>query len=291
MTALYTLYSGRLADIMDDVYLLSNDTVNGTAGTARFVTPSDLLLWIGRGLEDIANSGYFKSSTTTDIVADQIEYNLLTLIPRLVKADVVRKASSADFMLTVRDQALYATSRQYASDWETGKIGYLRGTKFSLADPPTTTTTDGLEIYYSYYPPYAITLSQVAVTSVETGTKVRFAAVGNELEIGDYVMIYGSTNYSGRKLVTAVTTDTFTITQTYVAETIGAAVTCHCEPRIPMTHDIALTYFCLMRRAMKDRKSSTSKRDLAEYSGLYAAAKSKLLSHGTPPIIRVRTPR
>lgn len=291
MTNLYTPYAGRIADIMDDVYSLAGDTKNGALGTARYVTPAELILWIGRGLEDIANSGYFKASTTIDVTVNQTEYNLLALIPRLVKADLVRKASNSDWMGMAGDQAAYAMGTQYASDWETGKYGYLRGTKFYMIDPPTATTADALSVYYSYYPPYAITLSQVAVTSVDTGTKVRFAAVGNELAVGDYVMIYGSTNYSGRKLITAVTTDTFTITQSYVAETIGAAVTCHCEPRIPITKDIVLVYFCMMRRAMKDRKSATGARDFKEYMAQYNAAKTELLSSGTTPVIRIRTPR
>jgi hypothetical protein len=290
MTSLYTPYSGRLADIMDEVYSLSADTKNGIFGTARYVTPAELLLWIGRGLEDIANGGYFKASTTIDVTASQTEYNLLTLIPRLVKADVVRKTANDDWMGLAGDQAAYAMGKQYASDWETGKYGYLRGTKFYMIDPPTATTTDALEVYHSYYPPYVITLSQVAVVNA-TGGKVTLSATAHELEVGDYVMIYGSTNYSGRKLITAVTTDTFTFAATYVAETIGAAVTCHCEPRIPISKDITLTYFCQMRRAMKDRKSAAGIKDYNQYFAQYEAEKSKLLSSGTPPVIRIRTPR
>lgn len=287
MSSLYSPYSGRLADICDEFYDESDDTQDSTDTSGRFVEGSMVLLWIGRCLEDLANDGLFKTSTQIDIVADQTEYNLLTLIPRLVKADLARKTSAADWLVMLTDQALYAMAKQYASEWGTGKVGFIRGTKLYLVDAPTETTTEGLEIYYSYYPPYAITLSNTAAVNNGDGT-VKLTASDNELEVGDKVMIYGTTNYDGTHEITAVTEDTFSFTDTYVAETIPTAAICRCEPRTPLTNDTVFTNYCLWRRSLKDRKSSTAKQDIALYSGRYQIEKNKLLTAGKPPILKVR---
>ena len=288
--ALYSTYPGRFGKIFDRVYSLMDDTKGGTDASGRFVTPEEMLVSIGECYEDIANEGYFSTSTQIDITSGQADYNLLTLIPRMIKVNRVRKVSSADWLNILDDRGSLAVAKQYYGSNTAAKMAYLAGYNLTLIGTPTATETDALEVYYTYYPPYEITLSQVAVTSVDTGTKVRFAATANELIVGDYVCIHGSTNYSGLKLVTARTTDTFTITQTFVAETIGAAVTCHCEPRTPVSRDMVFARYCEYTRALKDSRGEWNKR-VDSLAKLYQKEKAELLSDGLSPVLFTHPPR
>lgn len=278
---LYSTIPGRLGDIIDFMYSHMDDTKGGTDTTGRFVTPPELLLWIGECYKDIANGGFFKTSTTIDITSGQSEYNLLTLIPRLIKAQRVRKVSSGDWLTALTDRNLLAIARQYAGSLATAKLGYLEGYNLQLIGTPTATEADALEVYYSYYPPYQITLSLVAVVNTGGGI-VTVAAPSNELIVGDNVMIAGSTNYSGVKVITAADSAGFSFAATYVAETIGSGVTCFCHPRTPISRDVVYSRYCEMTRALKDSRGVWNKQ-VDGLNKLFQQAKYALLHDGSVP--------
>jgi hypothetical protein len=285
----YSSYQGRLGKIFDKVYLWNNQTDRDSVTTGRFDLETDLLICLDELYNELTGEGFWKGPITADITAGQDEYDWSVLLPGIQKLIRVTLSDAAQNPREITDWELYEAARKYYGT-TTSILGlFTVGLVTRTVGFPSATVANGFRVVREYMPrvPGLVTLSASAVVNNGDGT-VKFPAPSNKLLVGAEIDLTGTTNYNGNERIVAVTTDTFSITATYVAETLGVNAKCYLQPAWAENHDKVAVAYLMMACLMRNESSSRTKNLLKVWAGRYEEFRSEVLSSGMSPRLSIR---
>jgi hypothetical protein len=279
----YSAYSGRLGNIIDDVFIAYNAESTFGKDNARLTTPL-LVRLCNRASVDFANAGVWLKTTDINIVNGQASYNFLSLITDMAK---VKKIYWTGYSTPMERLLSYDAYRALITGSSTSNSSnpcwFPLGNTILVWPTPTADIAAGMSVLHSYLPADLGGINYLtAGVAVNQTNKVDIPCI-NDFAVGDTITLYGTTNYNGAKtLITGTNPTTLRIAATYVAETFS--ITDYCiktlneTPLIPEVHDAAYVYFCLMELASKDYMGTKYSDKLwAKFRNAYMTERGRLI--------------
>jgi hypothetical protein len=136
----------RLTTIITQVLRKFNDD------DQQHISQSQILEWINEAIQEISSHGYWVTSGSLNIVADQTSYDLLTLYPTLMDLESVVWASTSAKLIPVSTWDQYVKLLAVTSSSTSPYCYFLQSNTLFIIPTPSTTTASGATLYYSYCP-------------------------------------------------------------------------------------------------------------------------------------------
>lgn len=140
---------GRLGNIVNAVLMRFNDNAQ------KFINQAEVIQWVNDCQLLIAQRGFWHKTTEIDLVANQQQYNLWTLIADIENVEEVSWGSGSDYTYqTLPAIGNWGTFQRLSVGLSTGtpQTYHIQGNLLYLLPTPDTSVVDGLAIRHTYCP-------------------------------------------------------------------------------------------------------------------------------------------
>lgn len=116
------------------------------------IDQDQIVEWVNEAIQEISSHGYWSTSGALNIIANQSSYNLLELYPTILDVESVVWEATSTKLIPVSTWDQYIKLLQVTSTSENPYCYYLMSNTLYLVPTPTSSTTAGATVYYSYCP-------------------------------------------------------------------------------------------------------------------------------------------